>query len=115
MAYTPTEWENGDIITAAKLNKAEQGIADASSIVTFIGETVESDVFTLEKTWKELKDMQDAGRLLVVNHSAGEGYPAETSIINPVYYQEGLGYVAVVGFNNYVAATQDDYPQYNAG
>lgn len=30
MAYTPTVWETGDIITAEKLNKAEEGIAAAS-------------------------------------------------------------------------------------
>ena len=29
MSYTPTTWTNGDTITAAKLNKMEQGIADA--------------------------------------------------------------------------------------
>lgn len=29
MAYTPTEWATGDVITAQKLNKMEQGIADA--------------------------------------------------------------------------------------
>lgn len=29
MAYTPTEWATGDIITAQKLNKMEQGIAGA--------------------------------------------------------------------------------------
>ena len=26
MAYTPTTWENGDIITADRLNKLEQGV-----------------------------------------------------------------------------------------
>ena len=29
MAYNPTEWATGDIITAQKLNKMEQGIAGA--------------------------------------------------------------------------------------
>lgn len=28
MAYTPTNWTTGDTITATKLNKMEQGIAD---------------------------------------------------------------------------------------
>ena len=31
MSYTPTEWQTGDTITAAGLNKMEQGIASASS------------------------------------------------------------------------------------
>ena len=26
MAYTPTTWNNGDLITAEKLNKLEQGV-----------------------------------------------------------------------------------------
>lgn len=30
MSYTPTEWKNGDIITAAKMNNIEQGIVDAA-------------------------------------------------------------------------------------
>lgn len=29
MAYNPTEWETGDVITAEKLNNMEQGIEDA--------------------------------------------------------------------------------------
>lgn len=31
MTYTPTEWETGDTITAASLNKIENGIANAGS------------------------------------------------------------------------------------
>lgn len=42
MAYTPTEWVTGDVITAEKLNKAEQGIKDANSVVT-VTLTWESD------------------------------------------------------------------------
>lgn len=30
MAYTPNEWQCGDVVTAEKLNHMEQGIADAS-------------------------------------------------------------------------------------
>ena len=30
MAYTPTEWKNGDVITAEKLNKLEEGVQEAS-------------------------------------------------------------------------------------
>ena len=34
MSYTPTTWVNGDTITAAKLNKMEQGIADGGGAKT---------------------------------------------------------------------------------
>ena len=31
MAYTPTTWVAGDTVTATKLNKLEQGVANAGS------------------------------------------------------------------------------------
>lgn len=31
MSYTPTEWKDGDVITAEKLNKIENGISTSSS------------------------------------------------------------------------------------
>ena len=35
MSYTPTTWATGDTITAAGLNKMEQGIAGAGTVVIF--------------------------------------------------------------------------------
>lgn len=32
MAYTPTNWANGDVITSEKLNKMEQGIAGSGDV-----------------------------------------------------------------------------------
>ena len=32
MAYEPTEWKKGDVITAEKMNKIENGITNASEI-----------------------------------------------------------------------------------
>ncbi len=31
MAYTKTNWKDGDVISAEKMNKIEQGIADAGA------------------------------------------------------------------------------------
>ena len=36
MAYNPTVWETGDLITSAKLNKMEQGILDAETVVVHV-------------------------------------------------------------------------------
>lgn len=36
MSYTPTTWTTGDTITATKLNKIEQGIADAGGGVAIV-------------------------------------------------------------------------------
>jgi len=49
MSYTPTNWTTGDTITATKLNKMEQGIANAGSAMIL---TISSN--TLNKTFAEI-------------------------------------------------------------
>ena len=67
MAYTPTEWKTGDIITAEKLNKAEQGIKDAHDAADIssgggsnifyiyaLGDADEGVITGLSKTYQEI-------------------------------------------------------------
>lgn len=53
MAYTPTNWQTGDTITAEKLNNMEQGIASAGDGGLLI---VNESNHTLDKTWQEISD-----------------------------------------------------------
>lgn len=52
MSYEPTVWKDGDLVTSAKLNKIEQGIASHNVIEAIIGE----NIITLNKTWQEIWD-----------------------------------------------------------
>lgn len=54
MAYEPTNWQAGDVVTSAKLNKMEQGIA-RNDVVECIIENLNS-IMTLNKTWQEIWD-----------------------------------------------------------
>lgn len=56
MAYTPTTWNTGDDVTATKLNKIENGIANAGSAV-IVTETNN----TLDKTFAEIYDLVHSG------------------------------------------------------
>lgn len=56
MAYTPTVWETGDVITAEKLNKAENGIAGAYPVVLPITND-EHDTPNLGKSWNDLMEL----------------------------------------------------------
>lgn len=64
MSYEPTNWVSGDTITAARLNKMEQGIADSGSdggwdiIIKSVG-NVSSGTYTL-LTEKSAADLYDA-------------------------------------------------------
>ena len=53
MSYIPTEWFTGDVITAEKLNKIEDGIADVEGGVTTVTQnvsTVSQQVNTLSSS-----------------------------------------------------------------
>lgn len=49
--YVAREWSNGDIVTAANLNRMEQGIEDAGSGQVLV---VTDTNGTLDKTWQEI-------------------------------------------------------------
>lgn len=61
MGYTPTVWQTGDIVSSEKLNKNEEGIAGAYEIV-YLSTVVDDDTTTLNKTFKEVYDLVDAGK-----------------------------------------------------
>lgn len=63
MSYEPTNWKSGDVVTSAKLNKMEQGIANAGGALV-----VANNNGTLNKTWKEI---HDAAPLVWVEEDGG--------------------------------------------
>lgn len=71
MAYNPTNWECGDVVTAEKLNHMEEAIENLSlaieggggSVLTVSPTSFENDgtaTITFDKTWQEIKDALDA-------------------------------------------------------
>ncbi len=54
MAYEPTNWKAGDIVTSAKLNKIEQGITSHNMVEAITDD--ENSIVTLNKTWQEIWD-----------------------------------------------------------
>lgn len=54
MAYTPTEWQSGDIVTSAKLNKIENGIAGTNGLCVLTD-------YTLNKSYNDLVAMVNGG------------------------------------------------------
>ena len=63
MAYTPTVWQCGDVVSAEKLNKLENGLAECCGgggaeplAVNLIAGTEEVPTPWLDKTWQEIYD-----------------------------------------------------------
>jgi len=71
MSYTPTEWNNGDVITAEKLNKLENGVAAGGSGggVLVVNITESDGVYTTDKTAGEIKAAFESGTPVVIPSS----------------------------------------------
>lgn len=73
MAYEPTTWKSGDVVTSAKLNHMEQGIAGAGQMIIVRNDP---ETFTLQSTWQEIYDALKAGVFVYVNgyNESGETF-----------------------------------------
>lgn len=63
MAYTKTTWANGDTVSAASMNKIEDGIADVANLVTDSG-TPGASYFNAENTTFKITKQ---GNLVIIN------------------------------------------------
>lgn len=73
MAYTPTTWKRGDIVTSEKLNKIENGIVEAGvmPVITITASGAFPHVtFTCDKEHEELYEMGNVQ--VIVRHNADE-------------------------------------------
>ena len=73
MAYTPTNWQTGDTITAEKLNKMESGIESANApFVVTLTPTALDYSGEMDKTVAEINAAYLAGRKVVYKVAASE-------------------------------------------
>lgn len=75
MSYEKQTWEDGQVITADKLNHMEDGIADSGSadfLITFSGNTGDGDA-AADKTWAEITEAYTSGKRIRCQYSADNG------------------------------------------
>ena len=118
MAYTPTEWSCGDTITADKLNKIENALANnESGSLRIMDVTRAADPMTgrLNATWQEIHDALYDGYAVVCYFPSGPSVSGETVsngitvVENGTYYDV---YVIYGGntYRHYRTTDPDDYP-----
>lgn len=66
MAYQPTQWARGDVVTSAKLNKLENGVKATGElcIVSLVGSGAE---WTADKTFAEILAAFNAGNRVIAS------------------------------------------------
>lgn len=87
MSYEPTNWKSGDVVTSAKLNKLEQGVAEAGgSGGGFLKVGFDTETLTLDKTWKQIFDALSAGYFVNVFTEQTESEQARQSQVYECLY-----------------------------
>lgn len=114
MSYTPTEWKTGDIVTSTKLNKLEQGVANAGPLMVNVTVTDNGDdtyTYTCDKTAGEMLTAASNG--IVVLHTATDEGGVRVSWISEAGYDdedEPHYFFTDYDFNMFTATELTDYP-----
>lgn len=104
MSYEPTNWQAGDIVTSAKLNKLEQGVANGGGIL--IVHSDENGI--LDKTWQEIYDAE-----LAFQQEIDNDYKS-IYLISQIGVEDNTYYIQFASFS-YTTSSPDDYPVFNQG
>jgi len=119
MAYTKQTWQNGDVITAEKLNHMEDGIASGGTLV--IGCTNNDGNIVLDKTWQEINNFYLNGGSAVIIFPYDETDTYIMSVIR-VYIDNNNSYRVIgltASYNNtttvfvFQADSASGYPSYS--
>lgn len=93
MAYEPTTWKSGDVVTSAKLNKLEQGVAGSVFVVTLLYDDATS-TYSTDKPYADILAAYEAGANLFCA-------PWEGAALRGMEYVEGDGFaVSDIMFNS---------------
>lgn len=134
MSYTPTNWKAGDVVTSAKLNKMEQGIAASGGIriVHLIEENASSGdnpkllradsqpttpdpILQLDITPNELMDAFDNEEIVViiVNEGTSENFWITQCLIHGFVYDGTTYTVTTDSFPEFTSSDPDEYFTYD--
>lgn len=111
MAYTPTTWVAGDTVTATKLNKLEQGVANAGGVLP-----ISDNDGTLNKTWSEIGDAIASGQIACIYGSSYDGNNLELAfcdIVRIANFDDGTYYIYLMGQDDsmgYSTSSASGYP-----
>lgn len=103
MSYEPTVWKDGDLVTSAKLNKLEQGVANGGGILVVHAD----ENGRLDKTWQEIYNADFAVLSMIEDGHKGV-FP-----INNIYVENNTYQVQCPIMSDtatFSTSATDDYP-----
>lgn len=116
MAYIKQNWQNGDVITAEKLNHIEDGIMESGGGSTLIINVIEGGaMWTLDKTWQEIYDAHSSGVVCIIKYTTEEsGYNRQLSfnisLVESEVYTNHAAFNVVTYNHTFSATSPNGYP-----
>lgn len=113
MSYMKTTWQDGDVISAERLNNMENGIANAA-IMFIVNITENNDEIVLDKTWQEIYNASENAIPVYIyakNNNEYEGQGIFVDRVKEIYVFNNLYTVVTVDGNLYSTPSPSDYPQ----
>ncbi len=120
MAYEKNNWQSGDVVTSAKLNHMEDGIANAVDVmvINIVGEDPAQsaknllrggsiDEAFLDKTWQQIFDALSDGKLCTVKFT--DEATVAMDFVSYAYLKDG-SYKINAG-REYSTNSADGYPK----
>ena len=113
MSYTKTTWSDGDVITAEKLNKLENGVANAGSVLIV---HFDDNTLSLDKTWQEICDsfINMIPVYLYKSYEDGSDFGYVLSLVISVQFSSNYGYCVFIqsigGYEEYTTDSPSGYP-----
>lgn len=110
MSYVPTEWETGDIVTAEKLNKLENGLSTVSNNIVIVNATMADEYVVLSKTWNEIHDAMIRGKIIIVIRIVDNDVFHGHVVYATIDEDERYSYVIATSEDDFYAETATSYP-----
>ena len=107
MAYEKNTWQSGDVVTSAKLNNIENGIASGGVLIVTVEES--GQTLTLSKTWNEINEASFPIIVISTPFGAQFMYVSDISVSDGDYIVSCF-YGGVEGTYNFVTDSADGYP-----
>lgn len=107
MSYEPTVWKSGDVVTSAKLNKLEQGVAGGGSGGGMLLLHVDENG-ALDKTYAEI--VETAQTSVVNVFTMYEGKYFANYLYSYGFNQDANSFEIYLGDSIYVTESENGYP-----
>lgn len=116
MSYTPTVWATGDVVTAEKLNKLEQGVASAGGGSGGGGNVLlvncDLQTMTLDKTWQEIQTAMATSVVVIYQAAPDYGFWAHLYVTQVRSDEYGNYIIEVNNGDQFRATSASGYPVY---